>query len=70
MNLEPRTVVLSRSNFDSAIESFLRTTDIIHDSETPAQLEYVFASKLGRDAVTVKILFTQEDKKPVDQTVH
>lgn len=41
---------VSRSNFDSAIEAFLRSTDTIHDSETPVKMDYRFPDK---DAVIV-----------------
>lgn len=79
MNLEPRMVELSRDNFNSAIESFLRATDVIKDSETPCKMEYYLGDK--SDAVArIKIHFTQkpalagahlqEVKAAVDQTVH
>lgn len=67
MNLEPRTVELSRDNFNSAIESLLRATDVIHDSETPCDLITILN---GHAPVKIIIHFKQEVQKPVDQTVH
>lgn len=68
MSLEPRTVELSRSNFESAIEAFLRATDVIKDSETP---KAIIAYDHGEATVRVVIHFEkQEVEKPVDQTVH
>lgn len=58
------TVEVSRSNFDSAIESFLRATDVIHDSETPQTMRYTFSKT--NDTVSIGIIFKQEVK--TDQT--
>jgi hypothetical protein len=58
---------VSRSNFDSAIEAFLRSVDIIHDSETPHHMRYTFSKT--DDTVSIGIFF-KEDQKPTDQVVH
>lgn len=39
------TVELSRSNFDAAVEAFLRSIDTIHDSETPSRMTYQISGK-------------------------
>jgi hypothetical protein len=68
MNLEPRTAELSRSNFDAAIEQFLRATDVIKDSETPSRILYMFD---GERAVEVTIHFKQENIQAAEtSTVH
>ena len=59
MNLEPRTVELSRGNFNSAIESFLRATDVIKDSETPERFDY-FLDLTDTDRIKLTISFQQE----------
>lgn len=64
-------VEVSRSNFDSAIEAFLRATDVIHDSETPERLTYdVRKAAHEEPMVKITITFKQEVKSTVDQTVH
>lgn len=67
MNSEPRTVELSRSNFDAAVEQFLRATDVIKDHETPASMVYVLR-KSGQVYITITFL-QQEVKEPEDRTV-
>ncbi len=68
MTLEPRTVELSRSNFESAIETFLRVTDVIKDSETP---KCIMAHDHGLETVKIIIYFEQEVSKTVETiTVH
>ncbi len=62
MNSKPRTVELSRSNFDAAIEAFLRSVDKIKDSETPESMIYSF---MKDGEVSIKITFTQEVKPSV-----
>lgn len=64
MNLEPRTVELSRSNFESAIETFLRATDVIKDSETPRN---IMAYDHGEGTVRIVINFEQQEE--TEQTV-
>lgn len=67
MNLEPRTLELSRSNFDAAIETFLRSQDAIKDSETPKDMTYTF----GDHTVHITVSFVQqENNQTVDLTVH
>lgn len=59
---------VSRSNFDAAVETFLRATDVIHDSETPQSIRYTFKPD---NLVQITILLEpQEVAKAVDQTVH
>lgn len=55
---EPRTVTLSRSNFEGCIEQLLRATDVIKDSETP---EYMLLSFDGMSSVKVTIKFKEEE---------
>lgn len=70
MNLEPRIVELSRDNFESAIETFLRATDKIHDSETPTHMSWVYKDA-QRSALILTIEFKQQEvQNSVDQTVH
>lgn len=68
MNLEPRTATLSQDNFNSAVESFLRATDVIKDSETPAWFSYNLLDP-NEPTVKVTIHFTQEVKTD-KTTVH
>lgn len=69
MNLEPRTVEMSEDNYHAALESFLRATDVIKDSETPCDMiiekQYPPLSG-GHGPIKVTIHFKQEEKK--DQT--
>lgn len=67
VNLEPRTITLSRDNFQSAIESFLRATDVIHDSENPVWMRFSFLHNENTVQITI---FFKEDQKPTDQVVH
>lgn len=68
MKSEPRTVELSRSNFDAAVEAFLRATDKIKDSETPDTMNYIFRNN---GLVSIKITFTQaqENRQSTDHVV-
>lgn len=67
MNFEPRTVFLSRDNFESAIESFLRTTDVIKDSETPSN---IMSYDTGEDMVKIIIHFKEVKQTDETKTVH
>ena len=66
MNLEPRTVEMSRDNFNSALESFLRATDVIKDSETPCDMITILN---GHAPVKIIIHFKQEENKTADHSV-
>lgn len=70
MNLEPRTVEMSQDNLNSCVETFLRATDVIKDSETPTAIVFDSFVNRGVDPLKVTIYFQQEVQQPVDQTVH
>lgn len=68
MNLEARTTELSKDNFNAAIEAFLRSMDVIKDSETPSKLEY-HPHTTQEDLVLVTIHFQQKESRAVDHPV-